>query len=94
MRSDSIRTKANLEHIARHNVTSEEADQVLTNEPTDAGFEVVDGENRWASVGHTNKLRILKVFWTVGYEDKVRVITAFDASRNDAREYLRDKVGL
>jgi len=75
-------------------VTSEEAEQVLTNEPIDTGFEVVDSENRWASVGHMNKLRILKVSWTARHEDKVRVITAFDASRNDAREYLRDKVGL
>jgi len=91
--ADEIRfdwDEANLEHIARHNVKSEEAEQVLTNEPTDAGFEVVGGENRWASVGHTNKLRILKVFWTVRHEDKVRVITAFDAPR----EYLREKVGL
>jgi len=55
---------------------------------------VVGGETRWASVGHTNKLRILKVFWTVRHEDKVRVITAFDASRSDACEYLREKVGL
>jgi len=55
---------------------------------------VVGGETRWASVGHTNKLRILKVFWTVRHEDKVRVITAFDASRSHACEYLRGEGGV
>ena len=80
-------------HIARHGVTPEEAQQALTNEPMDFGYQIVDGEERWTSLGHTNKLRILKVVWTVR-GDLTRVVTAVDAPRNEARAYLRAKTGL
>ncbi len=85
--------ETNVGHIARHDVKPEEAAQVLENEPVDVGYEIVDGESRWASIGHTNKLRIVKVVWTVRGE-KVRVVTAVEAPQKEAREYLRAKTGL
>jgi uncharacterized DUF497 family protein len=97
--ADEIRfewDQANVAHIARHGVTPEEAQQALTNEPIDFGYQIVDGEERWTSLGHTNKLRILKVVWTVrGDLTKLtRVVTAVGAPRNEARAYLRAKTGL
>jgi hypothetical protein len=86
--------QANVEHIARHNVTPEEAQQVLTNEPMELGYEIVHNEERWTSLGHTNKLRILKVVWTVREDVATRVVTAVDAQRHEVRAYLRAKVGL
>lgn len=86
--------ESNREHIARHNVMPEEAEQVLMNEPVDDGFEVVEGEERWTSVGHTNRLRILRVVWTHRQATTIRIVTAFDVSLNSAREYIRAKVGL
>jgi uncharacterized DUF497 family protein len=44
-------------------------------------------------MGHTNQLRILKLVRTV-YGDAMRVVTAGDAPRNEARAYLRAKTGL
>jgi uncharacterized DUF497 family protein len=39
---------------------------------------------------HTDRLRVLKLVWTLRGE-VVRVVTALDASKNEAREYLRAK---
>jgi len=94
--ADEIRfdwDQGNIEHIARHDVTQQEAEQALENDPMEMGYEIVDDEERWISVGHTNKLRILKVSWTIRKGTLVRVVTAFEVSRNEAREYLRTKVG-
>jgi len=81
------------EHIGRHNVTPEEAQLTLTNEPMDFDYPIVKGEERWTSLGHTNKLRILKVAWAVR-GDVMRVVTAVNAPLNEARSYLRAKTDL
>jgi uncharacterized DUF497 family protein len=51
---------------------------------------LVGSEDRWTSIGHTDRLRVLKLVWTLR-GDIVRVITALDASKNEAREYLQAK---
>ena len=38
--------RANLSHVARHAVRPEEAEQVILNDPLDAGIEIVGGEER------------------------------------------------
>ena len=93
--ADEIRfewDQANLEHIVRHGVSREEAEQAMINDPMDDGYEVINGEERWTSTGHTNKLRVLTVVWTLRQASVIRVVTAFDVSRDAAREYLRAKV--
>jgi uncharacterized DUF497 family protein len=82
--------KANSEHIALHGVKPEEAEQALENDPVDLDYEVVEAEDRWTSIGHTDRLRVLKLVWTLR-GDAVRVVTALDASKNEAREYLQAK---
>jgi uncharacterized protein len=77
---------ANEGHVALHGVMPEEVEQVFANDPMDLDFEVVDGEERYQSLGHTNGLRILFVAWTMR-GDAVRPITAFEASRSMAQEY-------
>jgi uncharacterized DUF497 family protein len=59
----------------------------------DLDNQIVKGEERWTSLGHTNQLRISKLVWTVR-GDAMRVVTAVDAPRNEARAYLRAKTGL
>ncbi len=49
---------ANLRHVARHKVQPEEAEQVIVNEPLDIGVEVVDGEERFLSLGSTTKAHL------------------------------------
>ena len=80
-----------MSHLARHRVTPQKAEQALINEPLDLGYEVVDGEERWTSVGHTENLRVLLLVWALRGEDVVRVVTAREASKTDQRRYLREK---
>jgi uncharacterized protein len=42
---------ANLAHIARHQISAEEAEEVIRNEPLDIEAETLRGENRMTSVG-------------------------------------------
>ena len=67
-----------------------EAEQALENDPVDLNYEVVEAEDRWISIGNTDRLRVLKLVWTLR-GDLVRVVTALDASKNEAREYLQAK---
>ncbi len=63
--------ESNKAHIARHNVTSEEVEQAFANDPMDLGAEVVDGEERYTGVGHTERFRVLVIAWTMR-DDAVR----------------------
>lgn len=53
----------------------------------DLEFQVVDGEYRYTSVGHTRQMRILFVAWTLRGE-AIRPITAYDAPSASAENYL------
>jgi uncharacterized DUF497 family protein len=81
---------ANIEHIARHDVKPEEAEQALRNDPLEYDYDVVEDEERWTSIGHTNKLRILKVVWTLRGMT-IRIVTTLDATKREARGYLHAK---
>ena len=82
--------EANVGHVARHNVTPEEVEQVFANDPMDLGADVVDGEERYTAVGHTKRLRVLVLVWTMRGE-RNRPITAFDASERLATRYLAER---
>ena len=71
---------ANIGHIAEHDVTPEETEEVILGDPLETGFEVVGGEERWACVGHTRHGRILRIVTTLR-GDHIRVVTAFGAPR-------------
>jgi len=77
----------NTKHLAAHNAMPDEVEQVLNNEPLDLGYESVDEEERYRSVGLTNPGRLLSVVWTVR-NGKVRAITAFPASVPERKAFL------
>jgi uncharacterized DUF497 family protein len=79
--------QANIEHIRGHGVMPNEVLQVFANEASDLRYEVVNGEERWTSIGHTDALRILVVVWTMRGES-VRTVTAFDAGKRLTAEYV------
>lgn len=84
---------ANINHIAVHDVTSEEAEQVLLGDPLELDFDPdVEGEERWTFLGETSRGRILAVVMTLRGE-KVRVVTAFDPEKQDKLLYLKTKAG-
>ena len=85
--------EANVGHIALHDVTPEEAEQVLRSPTLELEPEITDGEERVAEVGQTRTGRILKVVVTVRGV-KVRVVTAYDAGRSLKQAYLELLRGL
>lgn len=81
---------ANIAHIARHDTAPSGVEQVFLNDTLDLAAEVADGEERYTGVGHTDRLRVLVVVWTMR-DGATRPITAFDASRSLAKRYLNER---
>ena len=79
--------KANRKHIARHLVSTDEAEQAVNNDPLDLEMQTESGEERLVQLGETDKHRILLVV-TTWRNSKVRVITAFDAPKQLRDFYL------
>jgi uncharacterized protein len=77
----------NTKHLATHNVTPAEFEQSMNNDPLDLGYELINGEERYRSVGITNGGRFLLVVWTVR-DGKVRAVTAFTASVSNKKNFL------
>ena len=84
---------SNILHLAEHDVTPEEAEEVLLGDPLDAGLEVVDGEERSSHVGETDEGRILLVVMTFR-DERMRVVTAFEPDKQWKIFYLEQRVGL
>ncbi len=83
----------NIRHVAKHDVTPEEAEQVLLGDPLEINFDADrNGEERWTYLGETARGRILMVIMTLR-DKKMRVVTAFDAGSRDKRIYLETKAG-
>ena len=83
--------EANIAHIRRHGVEPHEAEEALEMASIDGNTYVIDDEMRFENIGHTRTGRILTVV-SVDRKDKVRVVTAFDATQTDKRVYLRRMV--
>ena len=77
---------ANREHIRRHGVTPEEAEQVLTSDPLEIESKEHQGELRTVCLGRTEAGRALLVVYTMR-NDKIRIITAYPVSRKKQRLY-------
>ena len=65
--------------LVRPDQLGREFESVMQNSPLDLAYEVVDGEERYRSVGITDSGRLLVVIWTLR-DGKVRAVTAFPAS--------------
>ena len=70
----------NLAHIARHNVTPEEAEQVVSGGPLVLDVQYRGGEERTLCAGRTRSGRPVAVVFT-GRPGRIRVVTAFTANR-------------
>jgi uncharacterized DUF497 family protein len=84
---------ANIDQIAEHDVTPEEAEEAILRDPLDVGYDLINGEERWTYLGETGEGRILRVVITMRGE-QIRVLTAFEPSRFQNNLYLERKVGL
>jgi len=77
----------NKKHLHVHKVVPAEFEQLLENDPVDLGFELIDDEERYRSVGLTDAGRLLSAAWTIR-KGKVRAITAFPATVSDRKAFL------
>ena len=77
-------------HIARHGITSEEAEQVIENGPLNLKRQIRAGEERTVYLGETDAGRILTVVVTARGE-MLRVVTAHPADRSARRTYALEK---
>lgn len=80
----------NIDHIAHHKVTPEEAEQVLENDPIDAGAVLRNGEKRTVHLGETVAGRILIIVVTER-DEMYRVVTARPAKRKERAFYSKYK---
>ena len=71
----------NIDHIARHNILPEEAEQVVENDPFDIARYLRNGEERLNQVGETDAGRVLVVV-TIQRGEDTRVVTAHPADRD------------
>jgi uncharacterized DUF497 family protein len=77
----------NKKHLAAHKVAPAEFEQLLNNQPLDLAYEGIDSEERYRSVGLTDRGRLLSGVWTIR-NGKIRAITAFPASVSDRKTFL------
>jgi len=82
---------ANRQHISEHGVGTEEAEDVIDNDPWDIELQVLEGEERFVQIGDTGSGRILVVVSTVR-GPLIRVVTAYDAPRRQRLAYERWRV--
>ena len=74
-------------HIARHGVTVEEVEYVLSHRTLDFGMQDGYDEERFAEAGMTPSGRLLFVVTTMRGE-KTRVVTAFEARKAHRELYM------
>ncbi len=82
----------NIRHVAEHDVTPDEAEQVLLNDPADGGSQNVDGEERYVDVGVTDAMRLLVVITTARGE-LTRVVTVYEPRPAVRDLYFRGRKG-
>jgi uncharacterized DUF497 family protein len=80
----------NREHIARHAITPEEAEEAAVIEPLEAAVQQHEGEERVLCLGRTNAGRLLTILYTER-RGKIRVITAYEMTKEQQRLYFEGK---
>ena len=82
---------ANILHIAEHDVTPEEAEEVVLGDALEKGFDAsMMDEERWSYIGETAQGRVLQVVITMRGK-RIRVVTGFKPTKQDELIYLEYK---
>ncbi len=78
--------EGNAAHVARHDVTTDEAEQVVIGDPAPPRFQTRSGELRRFIVGLKLAGRALAVTYVIR-GGRVRVVTAYPASRKQRQQF-------
>jgi uncharacterized DUF497 family protein len=82
-----------IDHLAKHGVLPEEAEQVIENGPLEIERQIRGSESRTLHLGETLAHRVLFVVVTRRGEE-LRVVTAFPAGRQSRRFYASQRVAI
>jgi uncharacterized DUF497 family protein len=80
----------NIRHLARHEISPAEAEEVIRNRPRDLESELRNGEERVVQVGETDAGRILIVVSSTS-DQKIHVVTAWPAKERLRRYFQTQK---
>jgi len=84
----------NRDHIARHDVSTDEAEFAFLNGPVDLEYQDSDTDvHRYLQIGETSSGRILVILSTVR-GSVVRIISAWDAPKGHKDFYMQEKARL
>ncbi len=81
---------ANINHIAVHAVSTDEAEEVVNSDPLEIEQQIRNGERRFVHLGETVAGRILFVVITIR-GDHLRIVTAWPANRQARKFYTEQK---
>jgi uncharacterized protein len=79
----------NERHLARHNISRSDAEDVLSGNQVLLGYETENREHRWTAVGMTRKGRVLVIVFTIR-DEWVRPITGWIADDDTAKLYFEE----
>jgi uncharacterized DUF497 family protein len=82
----------NREHIARHGLRVEDVEFALQHRTLDLGLQDWQEEERFSEVGMTANGRVIEVV-TTWRGNKVRIVTAYDATKRKRILFSRDREG-
>jgi uncharacterized DUF497 family protein len=80
---------ANRDHLAEHNITPQEAEEVLLGFCAEDEQEPVEGEPRTLALGVTVQGRFLAIAYTER-DKKIRPITGWDMTKKELRKYVEE----
>lgn len=80
----------NLKHIARHGITPKEAEEAVLIEPLEADVQPHESEERVLCFGRAKSGRLLTILYTER-RGKIRVVTAYEMTRQQQRMYFEGK---
>lgn len=81
---------ANRNHLARHEISPEEAEQAVTIDPLDADVQQHASEPRILCFGRTKSGRLLTVLYAER-RGRARVITAYEMTKSQQRLYFQGR---
>ena len=79
---------ANRQHIARHGISCQEAEEAVAIDPLDVDIQEHESEPRVLCFGRTKSGRLLIVLYAERGE-KVRVVTAYEMTKPQQRLYFQ-----
>jgi uncharacterized DUF497 family protein len=85
----SIGTNKTGRHLARHGISRQDAEDVLSGNHIFLEFQIVEDEQRWIALGATRSGRVLEIVFAIRGE-AIRPITGWLADKETANMYFKE----